>query len=75
MRQNTNVCFRKITKSSMFQRNQEQALPISCQKKAWMNSNLFEYRVYKLDRKFQRQNRKMALIVDNYAQRIRILMI
>ena len=34
-------------------------------KKAWMNSDLFEEWVLELDRKFQLENRKIALIVDN----------
>ena len=35
------------------------------QKKAWTNSDLFEESVHGLDRKFQRENRRIALIVDN----------
>ena len=35
------------------------------QKKSWMTSDLFEEWVRELDRKFQREDRKIALIVDN----------
>ena len=35
------------------------------QKKSWMTSDLFEEWVCELDRKFQREDRKIALIVDN----------
>ena len=35
------------------------------QKKSWMTSDLFEEWVRELDRKFQREDRKLALIVDN----------
>ena len=34
-------------------------------KKSWMTSDLFEEWVRELDRKFQREDRKIALIVDN----------
>ena len=35
------------------------------QKKSWMDSSLFEEWVREQDRKFERQGRKIALIVDN----------
>ena len=35
------------------------------QKKSWMNSEIFEERVRKLDRKFCADDRKIALIIDN----------
>ena len=34
------------------------------QKKSWMNSEIFEEWVRKLDRKFRADNRKIALIID-----------
>ena len=35
------------------------------QKKSWMDSDLFEEWVRELDRKFEQQNRKVVLIIDN----------
>ena len=35
------------------------------QKKGWMDSTLFEERVRELDAKFQKENRKIALLIDN----------
>ena len=35
------------------------------QKKSWMNSEIFEEWVRKLDRKFRADDRKIALIIDN----------
>ena len=35
------------------------------QKKSWMDSTLFEEWVRELDVKFQKENRKIALIIDN----------
>ena len=49
-------CFKNVT-------------PLPCryrsQKKSWMDSTLFEEWVHKLDVKFQKENRKIALIIDN----------
>ena len=36
------------------------------QKESWMNSEIFEEWVRKLDRKFRADDRKIALIIDNY---------
>ena len=36
------------------------------QKKSWMDSSLFDEWVRELDVKFQKKNRKIALIIDNY---------
>ena len=49
-------CFKEVKKKSCRYR---------AQKKAWINSNLFEERIRELDRKFQRENKKITLIVDN----------
>ena len=35
------------------------------QKKSWMNSEIFEEWVRKLDQKFRADDRKIALIIDN----------
>ena len=35
------------------------------QKKSWMNGEIFEEWVHKLDRKFRADDRKIALIIDN----------
>ena len=49
----------------MFQGNQEKALSISCPEKKLDDLDLFEEWVRELDRKFQREDRKIALVVDN----------
>ena len=36
------------------------------QKKSWMNSEIFDEWVHKLDRKFCADDRNIALIIDNY---------
>ena len=49
----------------MLQKPQATALPYRGQKKSWMDSDLFEEWVRELDRKFEQQNRKVVLIIDN----------
>ena len=64
-RQDTNVCYQKIINPRCFKGVKKKPCRYCAQKKVWINVDLFEEWVRELDRKFQRENRKIALIVDN----------
>ena len=49
-------CFKNVTSLSCRYRSQ---------KKSWMDNTLFEEWIRELDVKFQKENRKIALIIDN----------
>ena len=55
----------KSVKPRCFKGNKKKPCRYPAQKKSWMTSDLFEEWVRELDRKFQREDRKIALIVDN----------
>ena len=55
----------KSVKSRCFKGIKKKPCRYCAQKKSWMTSDLFEEWVRGLDHKFQREDRKIALIVDN----------
>ena len=55
----------KSVKPRCFKENKKKPCRYPAQKKSWMTSDLFEEWVRELDHKFQREDRKIALIVDS----------
>ena len=55
----------KSVKPHCFKGNKKKPCRYPAQKKSWMTSDLFEEWVRELDHKFQREDRKIALIVDS----------
>ena len=49
----------------MLQKSETPSLPLQRTKKSWMDSDLFEEWVREQDRKFECENQKILLIVDN----------
>ena len=49
----------------MLQKSETSSLPLQGSKKSWMDSDLFEDWLREQDKKFEGQNRKVFLIVDN----------
>ena len=63
----TPLIIEKASKPRCFNKIKTEALPVQykANKKAWMNSFLFEEWVKKLDRKMKSQNRHILLFIDN----------
>ena len=55
----------KAVKPRCFKNIKQRPSRYRAQKRSWMNSELFEEWVRELDKKFESENRKIALIVDN----------
>lgn len=61
----TNVCNWWVGKAKMHQERQKSALSLSVATKCWINSSLFDEWVKELDKKFEKENRRNILIVNN----------